>query len=488
MKPYLSKSQFIRGFRCRKSLWLFRNEPELGAEPDENSRIRMEEGKEVGRLARKLFPGGVEIQFEEGTFAEKVKKTQSLLDDGDVPAIYEANMIFDDVLTVADILVRRPAGWELYEVKSSTQVKDFHLFDLALQYFIFVGCGVQLSKAAIIHLNNEYIRNEDLDSKGLFIIKDLTTEIIGMQAKIRTELKEIRNALDGECPHVDIGEHCDNPPFVCDFMDHCWAHIPEASIFELKGRGVDKFSLYRQGIIRLSDLDLTILNERQRMQVEAELHDRKWLDREGIREFLAKLKYPIYFVDFETFMPAIPPFPGLRPYQKIPYQYSVHVLESKGGSTRHHEFLAEPGTDGRLHIAQTLSELIPEDSSILAYNSQFEKSVIEELAKTFPIYAAKLRKINNNIADLMVPFRRRLFYTKSMKGGYSLKEVLPTLVPELSYEGLEISNGSEAETCYRTLHLVEDPKERERLKKGLFRYCGQDTYGMVKMFEKLNEF
>jgi hypothetical protein len=484
-KLSLSKSQFMRGLQCRKSLWLYKYNPELRTPPDAMQQAIFDMGTEVGLYARQLFPGGTAIEYEGSTFAEKVRKTQELVQGGE-HTIYEATISHNDIIVMVDILHKGRKGWELYEVKSSSRLKDEHAKDVSIQYYVLKGSGLTVSKAALVHINNEYVRHGDIAIAELFAVEELTDEVQESEAFIGNELLTIRSMLQGPCPDIDIGAHCTSP-YDCDFIDHCWQHIPENSVFDLRGKGIDKFEYYTSDIIRFQDLHLGTLNLKQRMQVEAELNDTETIDYKGIAEFLDTLHYPQYFLDFETFMPAIPRFEGTRPYQNIPFQYSLHVLDHDGADLKHHEFLAEAGRDPRERIARDLSTLIPDNACVITYNSSFEKGRIKELAEQFPRYAEKLMQIQDSIVDLMVPFRQRLYYKKEMKGSYSIKYVLPALVPDLGYEGMVISGGSDAMNVYAGLYLVEDTKEVEKIREDLRAYCRMDTLGMVRILDKLRE-
>lgn len=290
--------------------------------------------------------------------------------------------------------------------------------------------------------------------------------------------------LNGPMPAIDIGEWC-NDPYECDFGGHCWQHIPEDSVFALKGKGVDQFDLYRQGIIRLEQIPLDVLNDAQRMQVEFFLEKKEMVNRDAVREFLDSIWYPLYFLDFETFKSPIPPFDGTRPYQQIPYQYSIHFLEREGAELGHHEFLAEPNVDPREELTRRLVEEIPADACVIAYNSSFEAGILKELAGWLPQYAGTIESIISNLRDLMTPFRRRDVYHWQMMGSYSQKAVLPALVPDLSYEGMEVADGGMAMDAYARMCESDDPAEIEKIRKALLEYCGLDTMGMVRILERL---
>ena len=480
---YLSKSLFIKGLQCHKLLFLDRYQPELRDEVSEGQQALFESGTDVGILARDLFPGGVEVPYEGLSHQEQLDMTAVEIRKG-TKTLYEATFSYNNVFMKADILHKRERGWELYEVKQSTQVKDVHANDVALQYFVLTGAGIPVSKVFLVHINNEYVRHGEIEVEKLFAIEDITDRVKGKQTFVAQELAKMRNMLNGSLPAIDIGAWCDDP-YECDFKGHCWQHIPEDSVFTLKRRGVNKFDLYRQGIIRLEQIPPDVLNDVQRMQVDFFLERKEAVNRDAVREFLDSLWYPLYFLDFETCMSAIPPFDGTRPYQQIPYQYSVHFLEREGGELRHREFLAEANVDPREELTGRLVAEIPDDACVLAYNSSFETRMLKDLAEQLPQYAGTIESIVSNMRDLMAPFRRRDVYHWQMKGSHSQKAVLPALVPGLSYEGMEVADGEMAMNAYWAMCAAEDPSEVRRIRESLLEYCKLDTLGMVRLLEKL---
>ncbi len=487
MKTSLSKSSFIRGLQCHKSLWLYKNKPELRTKPDESQQAVFDSGTDVGILAQGLFPDGKEIRFEGSTPWGNVRLTQELIDSGE-ETIYEATFTYENITVMVDILHKGSDGWEIYEVKGSTELKEVYLNDISVQYYVITGSGLELSKASLVHLNNNYLRNGELNISELFTIQDITSNVIENQAFIVDKLSGIRSMFNGDCPDIDIGPHCDSP-YECNFSAHCWSHIPEYSVFDIAGLFTKKkFDLYNQGIIDLRDIPEDYgLSGNQWLQVEAELNDTKFIKCDEIRKLLKTLSYPLYYLDFETFNPAVPPFDNTKPFQKIPFQFSIHVQESEGAEPKHYEFLAEGGIEPRIELTKELIRLIPDDVCVVTYNSSFEKGVLKALGGAFPEYADKLTKIQNNFFDIMKPFQNKHFYTKELKGSYSIKKVLPALVPDLSYKGMVIGDGGEAMRVYGSLHLIKDEDEKKKIKKDLLEYCKLDTLGMVKIVEKLNE-
>ncbi|MBO06281.1 MAG: phosphomethylpyrimidine kinase [Parcubacteria group bacterium] len=487
MKAYLSKSKFLKGLQCHKSLWLHKHEPELVSPPEESQQAIFDTGTEVGLLARNLFPDGKEIIFKEGSFTKKIKQTRELIENG-AETIYEATFTHNNVLAMVDILHKGIRGWELYEVKSSTGVTDIYISDLSVQYYVLSGCELPISKTSLIYINNQYVKYGELNIKELFCITELINKIEENQGFVEDQLSEMNEILMGKCPGIDIGNHCDTP-YPCDFKDHCWSHVPEYSIFNIKRLNTSKkFELYYKGILALSDIpDDYDLSSGQRLQVVSELTNKVVINKKAIKEFLDGIYYPLYFLDFETFMPAVPIFDGTHPYQQVPFQYSLHVLESKSAELKNYEFLAKEGIDQREELIKRLTSKIPDKACILTYNMTFEKRILRELSEQFPSYKDKLMSIHENIVDLMAPFQKKDYYTKEMKGSYSLKFVLPALVPECSYEGMAISDGGVAMNTYATLHLIEDKKEVEQIRKDLLEYCKLDTFAMVKLLNKLEE-
>ena len=481
---YLSKSLYMRGLQCHKSLYLNKHHPELRSEPTPELLVLWKSGTEVGAYAHQLFPGGVEIPFQGLSKEEQLSRTRQEIARG-TKVLYEATFSHDNVFVKVDILFSSRGGFDLYEVKSSTDVKEHNWDDVAVQYYVLTGCGIPVRKACLVHINNAYVRKGEIVPQELFVIQDVTDVVRGKQDAIPEELAAMRKMLHGKVPDIDIGPHC-NDPYECDFLAHCWQHIPEHSIFTLRGRGIDKWDLYRRGIIKLADVPLVSLNTAQRMQAEYFLRKDDHAYPEKVREFLERLWYPICFLDFETFRSAIPLFDGTRPYQQVPFLYSLHRQDAAGAPLTHFEFLARPDADPRKELVEKMLGEIPEGACVLVYNMAFEKGILKDLAEFLPNHNKRLHAVIDGLVDLMEPFRRREIYHWRMAGSYSLKSVLPVLVPELSYEGLAISDGDMASEAYFTMGEISDPEELRKLRRALLEYCGQDTLGLVRLLEKMH--
>ena len=486
----LSKSLYTRGLQCKKSLWLKKYKKEVLSVPDESAEAIFETGNRVGDLACQLFPYGKEIPYDNTTFDEKIALTKEWLDDG-VKNIYEATFKYDDILVMVDILhINDDGSMVINEVKSSTEVKDVYLHDASIQYYVLRGLGYNVSRVNIIHINNKYIRGDELEIEKLFMIVDVTDEIKLLQDNIPSYLKEFRRCLSDTTnePKIDIGKHCSDP-YECDAMNHCWAHIPEYSVFDISRLKSDKkFELYNAGIVHFEQLDdISSFSMAQQIQIQSELQNKEIINEQAIKEFLDSLTYPVYHLDFETFQQAVPEWKGISPFMQIPFQFSVH-RQNADDSLEHYEFLAKENADPRESLAKALVSAIPMDVTVLAYNMGFEKGVIEKLAVQFPQFATHLMNIHKNIQDLMTPFQKKDYYVPSMKGSYSIKYVLPALVPEMekAYKELDlVHNGGEAMQAFAKLQNMEDGEEKNRLRESLLRYCELDTMAMVKILEQL---
>lgn len=485
----LSKSQYILGLQCLKSLWLYKNKPDLRKKPDKTQELILDKGVEVGDLAKELFPQGVEIEFDSGNFERMIERTKELI-KSETKVIYEAAFREKGIFAMADILVRNGNKWDIYEVKSSTSVKDYHIDDASIQWYALSN-AIELNRAYIVHINNQYTRNGALDIKSLFIIEDITDDVKGRQSSIPDNLKNMKEILKNDMPDIDIGTHCFDP-FECDFQEYCWEKIPYPSIFNLYRMNSDKkFGLYYEGIITYDDIPSGFkLNPTQKLQIDTHKFNKPHIDKSIIKSFLDKIEYPINFFDFETFQEAIPRFDNQRPYMQIPFQYSLHILH-KDGKLEHKEFLADENRDPRDELITHMLNDITKTGSIVAYNQSFEIGRIKELAEFNKDRKDELLALIDRFIDLIEPFRGRGYYHPNFNGSFSIKSVLPAMFPndiELDYKKLgSIQNGSDAMNAFANLHLIKDRSKRDEIRKDLLKYCRLDTLAMVKIYEKLQQ-
>lgn len=470
----LTKSNYLLGLQCPKLLWNkvhnFINFPQ----PSEVDKAKFKEGALIGEFAKKLFPEGVDLAGLD--FKENLEKTKELLEKR-VP-LFEAGVLVNDLYSRADILV--PTGdnkWDIIEVKSATKVKDINIHDVSFQKKVYESFGIKIRNCFLLHVNNEYIRNGTIDLNEFFVKTDITEKVeeyyLGIEKRIENMLKIINSKED---PRVSIGVHCSDP-YECALKGECWKDVPEGSVFEFYRMFKKQcFELYNSGIIKIDQVpDSVKLNDKQKIQRLISENGGKHKDEKQIKFFLDNLKYPIYYLDFETINPAVPKFDGMKPYQRIPFQFSLHIQEKPDGELKHISFLADGVSDPRPHFMQALKDNLGGEGDILVYNQSFEKGVLKECADALPEFQDWLNGINLRIKDLWDVFRNFWYYDQKQNGSASIKYVLPVL-SDLSYSDLEIRKGNVAQfeferITYGNVSEEENKKVREALKK----YCELDT-------------
>ncbi len=486
-KPNLSKSQYMRGRQCMKRLWLSKHRAELG---DDLDLSKFEEGNEAGLLARECYLGGVLIK--ETVIENAALETLSYVQE-DKDVIFEATAVNreDGAYARIDILKKHESGqgWDLIEVKSSTEVKEEHIEDVAFQYHAFKGAGYEIKRCYLMYIDNCYVRGEALEPSKLFKLENITEEAIREQSIVEPRVPHFITFLERpEQPKQDIGALC-SKPYDCEFKTSCWKHVPEYSIFNVfpKAKAEEVFRLTQDYDVKSLSQDLYPEGNKL-VDVESYIKGKNHIDKNQIQEFLSKVTYPVYYLDYETVNSAVPLYEGARPYQQVPFQYSLHVEDKEDGSSvSHHEYIHQETSDPRRALAESLVKNCGESGTVVAYNASFEQRVNKDLAEAFPDLAEALLSINDRMVDLMVPFRSRMIYSPKQKGSYSIKYVLPAFVPELSYDGMDIANGGKAMEQYKQFAKgnIVDQKQQEKLWRALSKYCELDTYAMVKLMKTL---
>ena len=488
MNNSLSKSKYCNAWQCPKMLWL--DTYKSNEKDDSNNDSILDNGTEVGIVAKDLFGKHTDITFNED-LKVMLLETSKLLEQDNI-TITEASFSYQNNFCSVDIFVKKNQEINIYEVKSSTEIKNIYIADLAYQYYVLNSLGYKIKTANIVYINSNYIRRGNLNLQELFIIEDLTNIVKDKLLEVKDNIEMFNNIMNNKKePNISIDNHCFNP-YKCPFFQYCTKKLPVNNVFKIRGMSNNKkIELYHKKIYTYEDLLKTDINTKYKQQIEFELYNKEdYINKDHIQEFLNTLSYPLYFLDFETFQQSIPKYDNIKPYMQIPFQYSLHYLEKENSILNHKEFLAKEDIDPRRSLAESLVNDIPKDVCILAYNMTFEKSVIKNLAYLYPDLKEHLLNIYNNIKDLMIPFYKRDYYTKDMLGSYSIKYVLPALFPEdenLNYHNLElIHNGSEAMNAYANLGNLSK-EEREIVRHNLLKYCELDTYAMVKIWEKLKE-
>ena len=484
----LSKSSFIRGLQCEKSLYLYKHHYQLKDPTPSSLKAVFDQGTNIGLLAQELFPYGADASPENHfKMVESVGKTQDFISKGE-SIIYEATFLYNNVLAALDILVKDEEGWKAYEVKSSTKVSETYIRDAAIQFYTITNSGINLKDISIVHINNQYVKDGELDIHQLFTIESVYDQVLEFLPRIPNEVRRLKNVIESpEVPNIDIGNHC-SEPYDCDFKGTCWKHVPEYSVYNISRLNKDKkFDLYNQGVITLDQIDLgqTDLNPNQMLQVQSEVDGTTYIDKDEIRNFTNGLSYPLYFLDFETIGPAVPIYQGSRPFQQLVFQYSLHIQYSPNSEIIHREYLANPKEDPRIGFIEQLIRDCGDIGDVIVYNIGFERGKLNDLIKVFPQYKDELEEIVNRLKDLMIPFQQKWYYTPEMKGSYSIKYVLPALVPELSYDGLPIKEGGAASNTFLSMVNGTFDGDFEETRIQLLEYCKLDTYAMVKILDKL---
>ncbi len=491
--PGLSKSRFMGGLQCLKRVYLECFDRNLADEIPPDRQAIFEAGTRVGKIARDRYPGGRLISEDYRRHKAAIQSTSQIQSNESIPAIYEAAFAHEKIRIRADVLERvRGEVFDLIEVKSTTKAKEEHVDDVALQLHVLRGAGVNIRRAGLLHLNREYIyQGGDYDLDNLFSLADLTEEAGARQPEVSRQLEAMWEVLaGGAAPEIETGPHC-KKPYVCPFYGHCHGNgaVDENAhpIEELYYAGAGLLEKLREkGFQDIRDIPdkFEELSDKQSRQHAAVLKDTTIIDRPGLAGVLGELEFPIHFLDFETFNPALPLYAGTRPYDMVPFQWSDHVL-AEDRSLTHHEFLHDGDGDPRPAFARSLIEIAGDTGTIATYSS-FETTRLRDLAGWFPELAPALRALEGRIFDLL-PVVRNYVYHPGFHGSFSLKAVLPALVPGFGYDDLDISEGGLASLAYvEMIDRATGPERAEALRTQLLAYCERDTKAMLKLFEKLS--
>jgi predicted RecB family nuclease len=477
----------MAGVQCLKRLYWQVHEPELGGSvPDAAAIAIMEQGREVGKLARQLFAGGVEVPFCDTEQAIRI--TRELIANPDVPAIFEAAFENGGVFVRVDILHRRRDNrWRLIEVKSTADLKEQHLDDVAIQCRVASRSGLDLASSCLAHVNRNYVfQGGTIDVRRFFKIRNLTRRVERLLPKLTFQLRSEHRVLAmPNPPAIPPGPHCTNP-VTCEFFDRCNLPLPDDHIGYLPRLHASAAEeLEEMGVESIHDIPEDFsLTDRQRIACTSVQTGEPWFSAELGKE-LGSLKYPLYFMDFESINPAIPRFSGMRPFDQLPFQWSIHVQRQPEAETEHYEFLATDSGDPRREFITSLCSALGKTGSIVVYNQQFESQRLAELANWLPEYAGRIKRIQPRLWDLL-PVVRNHVYHPAFAGSYSLKAVLPALGTEMSYKGMAVASGQDAGLAWETLKRgALNQVESDRIEKALLDYCGLDTLALVRLLEAL---
>lgn len=490
MGRVLSKSKLLAYRQCPKRIWLEVHCPER-REDSESTQARFDNGHRVGEIAQQLYDPerqGAFIDLAREGFDTAFARTEEVLRAAQ--PIFEAGFRTTEALAFADVMLPVMKGgqltWRMVEVKSSTSVKDYHLDDAAIQAFIARSTGVTLSTVSIACIDSTWVYQGGGSYGGLLSETDVTDQALSREAEVRAWITEAHRIVASKLePSVSMGKHC-SAPFACGFHDYCHGLMPTAKqpISQLPGqlRKALAALIESSGLTELTDVPDELLNERQQRVKSAALSGKTYFDKSAAAKALEAHKPPAYFMDFETTQFAVPIWKGTRPYQQIPFQFSVHRL-SRTGKLEHRPFLDLSGDDPSLEFAKALVAACDGTGPIFVYNASFEASRIRELAQRFPRLATSLRTLLDRIVDLL-PVAREHYYHPNQKGSWSIKAVLPSICPDLDYADLDgVQNGSMAMEAYsEALDSGTTQARKAEIERQLHVYCALDTLALVRLW------
>ena len=473
---YLTKSLYMRGQQCSRLLWFSSGNqlPELSL----YDQHKFAQGREFEKYVKKLFPDGIDLgNLEQG---ENIKETQNLINQG--KTIFEASMVYKNLFFKGDILECLRDGWNLYEIKASTEVKKEHIPDLAFQNFVCDKSGINIEKCFIKYINKEYIKQNSIDPIDLVLHEEVTEKVNQVKNVEENSEEYIRIIEQGNPPERLISKNCNNP-YECPLKKACWGNLPEYHVLQLTDWR-KYWELFEEGILDIKDIPKNIKLSPKDQLIKKVVDENKFLiSKDEISNFLKDLQYPLYYFDFETFDTAIPIFNQTKPYQKIPFQYSLHI-QDENNKVSHFDFLAQGDKDPRPSLLRKLKNEIGKTGDIIVYHKSFEIGILKDLARDFPENKDWIENIIDRIIDLEEPFKKLYYYHPKQKGKTSLKAVLPAITGK-DYSDLEISDGTDASMQFFYSHIKPELSNLEKIRENLLNYCGLDTEGMVWIIEEL---
>lgn len=479
----LSKSRLTAWRQCPKRLWLQIHKPEL-MEVSQEDEQRFRVGYEVGDVAQQLYPNGILIDDE--NLSNAIISTQKALAEHPDHPIFEATFQHEGLLVRCDLLIPTRRGFRMVEVKSSTKVKPYHVDDCAIQAWVLQQNNLQLASIELAHIDTSFVYQGDGNYQGLFHHEKLDADIEPLLEQVSEWIADAREVLASSEPDILPGLQCDDP-FECPFKSHCSKHIeaePEQEyplniFYRMSGAAID--TLRTKGYSDARVVPQEYLNNTQRWIQRVSKTGQAELDVTAAH-ILSAYSYPRYYLDFETIALAVPRWAQTSPYRtQVPFQWSCHIEKNINDSLQHEMFLDVSGDDPRRACAESLIATLGTEGPIFVYYQAFEKGRIRELAELYPDLATGLLALNQRIVDLL-PIARAHYYHPAMKGSWSIKAVLPTVAPEISYGDLDVSDGMAAQDAYKEILHTETPPERKiMLENGLRDYCTLDTMAMVKL-------
>lgn len=484
MRQYrLSKSKILSGEQCLKRLYLEVHHPEL-VEPDESREAAFATGHAVGEAARRQFPEGILIDHQDD-LALALKETEAHLSRKGPVTLFEATFQAEGVLARCDVLQKNKTGkLSLVEIKSSTEPKPKYDLDVAVQTWVIERAGYPLHQIKLGYINRDFLYRGDGDYAGLFAYQDMRQAVRALFPEIPGIVRKLQHVLAGETPKIAIGRQCFEP-YECPFVHYCWPHA-DYPVLNLPRIGHKVYELLEEGFTDLREVPLERLGTDIQKWVQRVTCSGKSELRPGARTALKNLSYPRYYLDFETVQFAVPIWADTRPYEALPFQFSCHV-EQQDGRLMHTDFLHDDGAPPMRAFAEAVIAAVGRHGPVLVY-SQYEKRILNALTERFPDLKKPLSALTQRLADLL-PMTQQNYYHPAMQGSWSIKNVLPTIAPELDYQNLEeVQEGGAASAAY--LEVIEndtDVERRHTLREALLKYCERDTLAMVEVARFLQQ-
>lgn len=484
MPARLSKSRIMSSLQCRKRVHLEINQPQL-ASYSKSAEAAFAIGHKVGAVATQIFGGesGVMVEYPGGSLAGALALTGQLMASLMRTPIFEATLEHDAVLVREDVLlpveVEGSPSWDIVEVKASTSLKPEHVHDCAIQAWVHAGAGHPINRFSLAHVDNRFVYPGGGDYAGLLLAEDITDQVLELQPSVPIWVEQAREAASGPMPEVPVGAHCTSP-YECPFIHFCWPNDSDYPIRGLGGGGKRLGEWVRAGYRDIRDVPASEVTSEQQLRILRVTRSGQAELLPGAGDFVRALAYPRFYLDFETISPAVPVWAGTRPYQLLPFQWSLHI-EGPDGGIEHAEFLDLSGNPPMRDLAEALISAVGIHGPILTY-SNFEARVLRELMALVPGLSAALEAILSRLVDLH-PVARANYYHPDMLGSWSIKAVLPTIAQDMDYAGLEgIQEGTEASDAYlEAIAADTEPGRREELRAQLLRYCRHDTEAMVRL-------
>ena len=488
----LSKSDFLLYLKHPAWLWLKKHEPKKLPPIDANLQALFDAGHEFEPYAETLFSGGLTLGWDPqnyGSYQSLPAKTLDAIKSA-TPIIYQGRLEANGLTAIFDILMRvDERTFDLYEIKSSTKVKPEHLPDLAFQTRLLEQAGFTVRQIGVIHVNSAYVRQGEIDPQALCQLSDVTTEVKVLHEVTLAQIEQAKSIVElSACPNL-------SPRFASAESFQDWMtifrtlqpNLPAESIYNLNRLNPTQVGeIEDSGATLMSEIPPTLKLKKEQIRQIATVKLQRTVDQSGVKQFLANLRYPLYFLDYETLMKTIPPFDGASPYQQIPFQYSLHIINAPGDEPLHREFLHEQNSDPRPALVEQLRQDIKDEGSVIVWYQPFEKGRNAEMGQALPEHADLLSALNERVVDLMIPFSTGLVDDVAFSGSASIKSVLPVLVPSLTYSELNVQGGQTAQRLYmETVLEGKHPAERAQIMKDLLAYCRLDTLAMVEIYNYL---